>query len=166
MLSNNTSVNNLIEKLAERLQEKKLMLAVAESCTGGLLAQQCTELCGSSSWFECGFVTYSNASKIRLLDVQVDVLNENGAVSSQVADQMAEGVLSHSDADISASITGIAGPSGGSDTKPVGTVYISTAVKNQSAGATHHIFQGNRQSIREQSMQMAITKLISKLEHI
>lgn len=158
-----------IKPLAERLMELKLKVAVAESCTGGLLAQQCTSLSGSSHWFECGFVTYSNASKIRLLEVEADILNEHGAVSAQVAEQMAIGVLMHSDAELSASITGIAGPDGGTDAKPVGTVYIATAmrneVKNQPAHVhvTHHLFQGDRQSIREQTADEAVVQLIRQL---
>jgi len=162
----------LVEQLAERLIENKLTVAVAESCTGGMLAQQFTSLNGSSSWFECGFVTYSNASKIGLLEVEVDVLNKYGAVSSQVAEQMALGVLNQCDADISASITGIAGPGGGSKEKPVGTVYIGTAMKNgaenqtnfQAVSSTHHLFVGDRQSVREQTTAMAIAELINRLE--
>ena len=162
----NLSIEALIGELAELLVSKNFKLAVAESCTGGMLAQQCTSRNGSTKWFECGFVTYSNASKIRLLGVQVNVLDEYGAVSSQVAEQMAMGVLSHSDADISASITGIAGPGGGTEIKPVGTVYIAIAVKNQAAKITHHLFRGNRKLIREQSMLMAVIKLMSQLEQI
>ncbi len=162
----NFSIEALIEELAEMLVNMNLKLAVAESCTGGMLAQQCTARSGSTKWFECGFVTYSNASKTSLLGVEVKVLDKYGAVSPQVAEQMAMGVLSHSDADISASITGIAGPGGGTESKPVGTVYIAIAVKNQTAKATHHLFKGNRQLIREQSMRMAVIKLMSKLEQI
>lgn len=153
-----------IDRLAKRLIEQELTLAVAESCTGGMLAQQCTALPGSSIWFECGFVTYSNASKIRLLGVQVNVLDEFGAVSPQVAERMALGALTHSDADISASITGIAGPGGGSELKPVGTVYLATALKGQMAKSTLHVFRGDRQSIREQSTQIAIEQLIERLD--
>lgn len=153
-----------IEELAQQLVEKKLMLAVAESCTGGMLAQHCTSLSGSSNWFECGLVTYSNASKIRLLGVQANVLYEHGAVSSQVAEQMAMGVLKHCDADISTSITGIAGPGGESELKPVGTVYIATAIKNQPVRVKHHLFQGDRQAIREQTTHTAIIELLSTLE--
>ena len=91
--NSDSPIETLIEQLAERLIEKNLTLAVAESCTGGMLAQQCTSLNGSSKWFECGFVTYSNASKIRLLGVQANVLDEYGAVSSQVAEQMATGAI-------------------------------------------------------------------------
>jgi nicotinamide-nucleotide amidase len=160
----NLSSRKLIVQMAEVLIEKKLRLAVAESCTGGMLAQQCTSLSGCSDWFECGFVTYSYASKTSLLDVQADVLKEHGAVNKEVAEQMASGVLNHCDANISASITGIAGPSGGSESKPIGTVYIATAVKNQSANATHYLFQGDRQSVREQSVQMSIIEILSRLE--
>ncbi|MEJ2115528.1 MAG: CinA family protein, partial [Gammaproteobacteria bacterium] len=110
----NLSIEALIDELAEMLVNKNLKLAVAESCTGGMLAQQCTARSGSTKWFECGFVTYSNASKTSILGVEVKVLSEHGAVSLQVAEQMAMGVLRNCDADISASITGIAGPSGGS----------------------------------------------------
>lgn len=161
--NSNSPIEILTEQLAERLAEKNLTLALAESCTGGMLAQQCTSLNGSSKWFECGFVTYSNASKIRLLGVQANVLDEYGAVSSVVAEQMATGVLNHSGADISASITGIAGPDGGSESKPVGTVYIATAVKNQPAHAIHHLFQGDRQSIREQTTQIALMELLERV---
>ena len=161
------SKKNLIKQLAERLVEQKLTVAVAESCTGGMLAQQFTSLSGSSNWFECGFVTYSNASKIRLLEVEADVLCEYGAVSPQAAEQMAIGVLKHSDADISASITGIAGPGGGTEVKPVGTVYIATAVrsevKNQPGNVNHHVFAGDRHAIREQAAEMAIVELIKRI---
>ncbi len=162
------SKKSFIKQLANQLIEKKLKVAVAESCTGGMLAQQFTSLSGSSKWFECGFVTYSNASKIRLLGVEADVLNEYGAVSAQVAEQMAIGVLEHSDADISASITGIAGPGGGTEGKPVGTVYIATAVKNeiknQPAKVGHHLFVGDHQAIREQTTDMAIAELIKRIK--
>lgn len=161
------SKKNLIKSLAERLIEKKLMVAVAESCTGGMLAQQFTSLGSSSKWFECGFVTYSNASKIQLLEVEAEALSEYGAVSPQVAEQMAIGVLKHCDADISASITGIAGPSGGTEIKPVGTVYIATAirheVKNQSAYVSHHEFVGDRQAVREQAAEIAIAELLKRI---
>ncbi len=153
----------LIERLAEQLTEKNITVAVAESCTGGMLAQEFTALNGSSKWFECGFVTYSNVSKIKMLGVEPHVLDEYGAVSSQVAEQMALGVLAHSDATISASITGIAGPSGGTAEKPVGTVYIGTAMTNQAAKTELHQFQGDRKSIREQTVQAAISQLMGEL---
>ena len=162
-LSTNTSKKALIGQLAENLLVNNLMVAVAESCTGGMLAQEFTALEASSKWFECGFVTYSNASKIRLLGVDANVLSKYGAVSSQVAEQMALGSLAHSAAKISASITGIAGPSGGTAKKPVGTVYIGTARAGQSAKSVLHQFHGDRQSIREQTVLAAITQLLEEL---
>lgn len=152
-----------LNQLAKQLIDKKLKLAVAESCTGGMLAQQCTSLSGSSKWFECGFVTYSNVSKIRLLEVEAEVLNEHGAVSSHVAEQMALGVLHHSEADISVSITGVAGPGGGTDDKPVGTVFIASAVKNQVTKVNHYVFDGDRQAIRLQTVDKAILELINRI---
>ncbi len=155
--------DRLVGRLAECLIKKELTLAVAESCTGGMLAQQCTSLPGSSKWLECGFVTYSNASKIRLLGVQAKVLGEHGAVSSQVAEMMALGVLEHSDANISVAITGIAGPGGGSELKPVGTVYIATAQQGQVVKSKLHTLRGDRQSVREQSTHNAIEQLLERL---
>ena len=152
-----------IEQLANQLIANNSTVAVAESCTGGLLAQQFTALSGSSKWFECGFVTYSNASKIKMLDVEANVLDKYGAVSAEVAKQMALGVLTHSNADLSASITGVAGPSGGTAEKPVGTVYIGTSMKDYSVQVVLHHFHGDRQSIREQSAQAAIKLLLERL---
>ena len=152
-----------IEQLANQLMVNHLMVAVAESCTGGMLAQQLTAITGSSKWFECGFVTYSNVSKIRMLGVEANVLSEYGAVSAQVAEQMAVGVIANSDASISASITGIAGPSGGTDEKPIGTVFIGTARKHQKAKSVLHHFHGDRGSIREQATQAAIGQLLECL---
>ena len=161
------STLNQMKQLAELLIDKKIKIAVAESCTGGMLAQQCTSLNGSSRWFECGFVTYSNISKISLLGVKVEILNEYGAVSSQVAEQMALGALQHSEADVSISITGIAGPGGGTQDKPVGTVYIATAVnnevKNQTAKAKLHVFEGDRRAVREQTATAAVADLIDRM---
>ena len=152
-----------IEQLANQLISNNSIVAIAESCTGGLLAQQFTALNGSSKWFECGFVTYSNASKIKMLGVQANVLNEYGAVSAEVAEQMALGVLANSNANLSASITGIAGPSGGTSEKPVGTVYIGVAYKDDSINSELHHFNGDRQSIRKQSVEAAIVQLLRRL---
>ena len=161
--NSNSPIEILIQQMAEQLVKNNLTFAVAESCTGGMLAQQCTSLTDSSNWFECGFVTYSNASKIRLLGVQANVLDEYGAVSPQIAEQMAEGVLHYSAADASTSITGIAGPGGGSESTPVGTVFIATAVKNQPTAAVKYLFNGDRQSVREQSVHAAIQQLLKRL---
>jgi len=114
----------LLEKLSERLNEKNLKIAVAESCTGGLISHSITNISGSSNYFDRGIVTYSNKSKIELLGVKKESLDKYGAVSKQVAIEMAEGIKKRSKVDIGVSTTGIAGPTGGSDEKPVGTVFI------------------------------------------
>lgn len=109
------------------LRRRKLLIATAESCTGGLLTGLLTEIAGSSDVVACGFVTYSNAAKTAMLGVPAELITQYGAVSTEVAEAMARGVLAHSPADISVSITGIAGPGGGSAEKPVGLVYIAVA---------------------------------------
>ncbi len=157
------NIADSIKPLIDLMTDKNMKLATAESCTGGMLSQWCTSVDGSSRWFECGFVTYSNASKIKLLGVQLKVLDEYGAVSQQVAEQMALGVLTHSDADVSVSITGIAGPGGGSEAKPVGTVYIATAGLSQRVDARHYLFEGNRQEIRQKTSFAAIQHLVEYL---
>jgi len=158
-----SDLNKHIEQLSQQLLSRDLRVAVAESCTGGMLAQAFTAKAGSSKWFECGFVTYSNASKISCLDVDANVLMEHGAVSAQTAQQMALGVLSNSEASVSAAITGVAGPDGGTEAKPVGTVYIATAVREQVTAVEVCQFQGGRHEVREQSVEKAIFELISRL---
>ena len=152
-----------IEQLAQQLLKRNFKVAVAESCTGGMLAQEFTSFAGSSSWFECGFVTYSNASKIMSLGVSSEVISKHGAVSEETAVQMALGVLKNSHANLSASITGIAGPGGGTESKPVGTVYIATALENNETKTIRHQFEGDRQSIRQQSVEQAIFQLSEHL---
>ena len=115
-------LETLCEALAQVLIAHKLRMATAESCTGGLIAASCTQLPGSSVWFERGFVTYSNAAKSESLGVPSSLIEANGAVSEEVAKAMAVGALNHSHADLSVAVTGIAGPTGGSAAKPVGTV--------------------------------------------
>ena len=150
----------LLEQLARQMIDSGLRLATAESCTGGMLAHWVTTLAGSSSWFECGFVTYSDESKIGILGIQPETLDRYGAVSTQVAEQMVQGALRNSTADIAVSITGIAGPSGGSAVKPTGTVYISTARRDQLPSTTHHLFDGDRTAVREQCAIQALTLLM------
>jgi len=150
--------------LAAQMLKKNFKLSTAESCTGGMLSQSITAMQGSSAWFECGFITYSNESKIKLLDVNINALQEEGAVSEVVARQMAAGALSNSTSQISASITGIAGPDGGTKEKPVGTVFIATASKQKNILVNKHLFKGDRQSIREQTTLAAISQLIQQLQ--
>lgn len=114
-------------ELLDALRQRRLQIATAESCTGGLLSGLLTEIAGSSDVVACGFVTYSNAAKTAMLGVPADLIARLGAVSPEVADAMAAGVLSHSPADVAVSVTGIAGPGGGSAAKPVGLVYIAAA---------------------------------------
>ena len=158
-----SNIQELVQTLAKLMIAKKFKLATAESCTGGMLSQRVTALSGSSEWFECGFITYSNDLKISLLGVQAKVLDEFGAVSKEVAEQMALGTLQNCAADIAVSITGIAGPRGGSTAKPVGTVYIATAKLNQSAKAKHYHFKGNREVIRKQTTHAAIKLVVDQL---
>lgn len=156
----------LSQQLGELLKANNLKLALAESCTGGLAAEYITAVAGSSAWFDCGFVTYSNASKIKMLGVSTTSLDNYGAVSEAVANEMAAGALTHSQADISASITGIAGPDGGSEEKPVGTVCFAWAKKQDgkiTAVTATTLFQGDRQAIRHQAVSYLMANLIKKL---
>jgi nicotinamide-nucleotide amidase len=145
------------------LQEKGLMLATAESCTGGGVAQAVTDIAGSSAWFERGFVTYSNTAKNEMLGVPATLIELHGAVSEEVAAAMASGALANSRAQIALSTTGIAGPGGAVPGKPVGTVCFGWAHD----GKTHterHIFPGDRQSVREQTVRHALEGLLRMLE--
>lgn len=127
----NQDATQLVRELAEQLTQNALKICTAESCTGGLIAKSFTDLGGSSAWFECGFVTYSNASKTEMLGVPESIIRDYGAVSEAVASAMASGALQHSAADLAIAVTGIAGPDGGSEEKPVGTVWIALAARQQ-----------------------------------
>jgi len=152
-------LHQLTTKVAKFLLEKHWLLSSAESCTGGWVAKCCTDIAGSSTWFERGVVTYSNQSKQELLNVKADTLEQFGAVSEQIALEMAQGCLTQSSANISLSITGIAGPDGGSKEKPIGTVWIAWAT-NFSAKATLYHFSGNRDAIRRQAVYTALSGII------
>lgn len=156
----NTSVETLVQTLANLLKERQWTLATAESCTGGGLSYALTSLAGSSDWFERGFITYSNQAKIDLLNLKTHTLNSFGAVSEQTAREMAEGALHHSAATLAISITGIAGPGGGTPEKPVGTVWIGLAHQKHPTDARVFLFKGNRTSIREQAIETALTQLM------
>lgn len=158
------STEQLVNQLANRLVAREWKLAIAESCTGGGLAYSLTNLPGSSNWFDRGFVTYSNQAKQDLLGVSPLTLSVSGAVSEQTAREMAEGVLQHSQAQLSIAITGIAGPDGGSAEKPVGTVWFAWASINGESHACVDIFSGDRQTVREQAIQFALEKLLTFLE--
>lgn len=145
------------------LKERGLMLATTESCTGGGVAEAITEIAGSSDWFECGFVTYSNASKMSLLDVAEDTLAQYGAVSTETALEMCRGALANSKAGIALSTTGIAGPGGAVPGKPVGTVCFGWATDTRSH-VELQIFSGDRHAVREQSIEHALRGLLAFLD--
>jgi nicotinamide-nucleotide amidase len=150
-------------ELAEILQKKGWMMASAESCTGGLIAGACTDLSGSSNWFERGFVTYSNAAKTEMLGVDAALIEAHGAVSEAVARAMAIGALRHSHAQVSVAVTGVAGPTGGSLDKPVGTVWFGWCVAETSTSEMHR-FAGDRAAVRLQTVQLALTRLVELLD--
>ena len=145
--------------LAQALRGAGLKLATAESCTGGLIAAACTTVAGSSDWFERGFVTYSNESKTEMLGVAATLIATQGAVSGEVARAMANGALSHSRADLAVAVTGIAGPGGATPDKPVGTVWLAVARRGHDTQAELLQLNGDRASIRAQTVQRALQGL-------
>ena len=151
--------------LAERLLARHLMLTIAESCTGGALSAAITSVSGSSQWFERGFITYSNQSKIEMLGVNLNTLEKYGAVSENTAHEMALGALQNSRADIAISITGIAGPDGGSAEKPLGTVCFGWGSYDNIQTCTEH-FSGDRTSIRVEAVEFALKMLHHRLSNI
>ena len=149
--------------MADLLLKKKLQLVTAESCTGGLIAAACTDLAGSSAWFERGFVTYSNAAKTELLGVPERVLRRAGAVCGPVAQAMAEGALAHSHAQVAVAVTGVAGPTGGSPAKPVGTVWFGFALPGRVLTEKCH-FDGDRAAVRQATVRHALARLVELLQ--
>ncbi len=152
----------LVPKLADLLLEKKFKLVTAESCTGGAVAAACTDLAGSSDWFERGFVTYSNAAKTELLGVDAALIVMHGAVSEAVARAMAQGALVHSAAQVSLAVTGVAGPGGGSPAKPVGTVWFAWGVSGQ-VHSQKMQFTGDRAAVRRAAVTHALQRLTELL---
>ena len=149
--------------LAQALQARGWMMATAESCTGGLIAAQCTELAGSSLWFERGFVTYSNAAKTELTGVPAALIAAHGAVSEPVARAMAQGALQHAQAQVSMAVTGIAGPGGGSADKPEGTVWLAWCVAGQ-LSSERCVFGGDRAAVRAATVQHALQGLLTRVQ--
>jgi nicotinamide-nucleotide amidase len=158
------SLRDLASRLGALLKERGLMLASAESCTGGWLSMELTAISGSSDWFERGFVTYSNDAKRELLGVAGETLDTQGAVSEPVAREMAEGALRNSRAGVSVAITGVAGPTGGTPSKPVGTVCIAWAGPSAARRSAVYRFDGDRESVRRQSVGAALQGMIEQLE--
>lgn len=158
--SSDAALAVLAQEAGRTLQAARWRLATAESCTGGWIAKCITDIAGSSSWFERGYVTYSDAAKVQALGVRSSTLQAHGAVSAETADEMAQGALKQSGADIAVSVTGIAGPDGGSVQKPVGLVWFALARRGSSTRSEHHRFQGDRAAIRSAAVARALTLVI------
>jgi nicotinamide-nucleotide amidase len=157
-------IESLTLNLAQQLLQQGAMIATAESCTGGLIAKTLTDLAGSSAWFDRGFVTYSNAAKVDMLGVDPRMLDESGAVSEPTARAMAAGALRHSCARYAVAVTGIAGPGGGSEHKPVGTVWFGFA-DNDLVLSEMLRFRGDRAQVRQQTLRHALEKICAIVEN-
>jgi nicotinamide-nucleotide amidase len=164
VVPDDVTLSELARAVAKRLDGARRRLVTAESCTGGWIAKLCTDIPGSSDWFDCGFVCYSNAAKIRDLDVPEKLIEAEGAVSDAVVNAMAEGALARTGANVAIAVSGIAGPSGAMPGKPVGTVWFALAHRRvdhiESQG---HLIQfgGNRDAVRRQSVEYALNLLLS-----
>ncbi|MCH9769252.1 MAG: CinA family protein [Gammaproteobacteria bacterium] len=151
-------------KLGQTLLQSGLKIATAESCTGGGIAEEITAVNGSSRWFDCGFIAYANEAKIQALGVAPDILMNSGAVSEETALAMAAGALANSRADIAISVTGVAGPSGGSEEKPVGLVWFACARRGEEAVAKSAQFAGGRKNVRCSAIRFALNFVLSELK--
>ncbi len=157
-------IEELANQIIQRGTDKKLMVACAESCTGGLIAGALTEIAGSSAVFDRGFVTYSNEAKTHMLGVSIDIIDTSGAVSEIVAREMVSGALDNSRADIAVAVTGIAGPSGGTEEKPIGLVYIAAKKRDGFANVSECRFGDiGRTEIRKRSVKMALEMLLAQM---
>ena len=158
----NLTVLTQVQRLAATLLVRNWQLATAESCTGGLIAAACTDVAGSSQWFERGFVSYSNAAKTQMLGVSASLIAEHGAVSEAVVRAMAEGAVAHSLAQASVAVTGVAGPGGGSAAKPVGTVWFAWQL-NGVGSSECRVFAGDRAAVRAATVAHALQGLLNRL---
>ena len=156
--------SELIHRIAVALIQRRERIGTAESCTGGLIAAACTSLSGSSEWFERGVVSYSNEAKAELLGVPKGLIALHGAVSAEVAEHMARGLLAHAPIDWALSVTGIAGPTGGSLDKPVGTVWLALVHAGLPAQVWRENFSGDRQAVRLQTVRAGLSALCEALE--
>jgi nicotinamide-nucleotide amidase len=156
-------MENLVAQVGGALKSHGMMLATAESCTGGGVAQAITEVAGSSAWFERGFVTYSNLSKQQMLGVRETTLKQYGAVSEMTVRELVAGALANSAAQVALAVTGIAGPDGGTVDKPVGTVWFAWGIKHGETHAQRHQLGGNRAEVRAQAVHIALQGLIDLL---
>ena len=153
----------LAAQVGGALKAHGLMLATAESCTGGGVAQAITDVAGSSAWFERGFITYSNLSKQQMLGVSEATLNQRGAVSEATVREMVAGALANSTAQVAVGVSGIAGPDGGTPDKPVGTVWFAWGIKHGATHAQRHQINGNRVAVRAQATRIALQGVIDLL---
>lgn len=160
-------MNSQLEALAKTLGDvalkARMMVTTAESCTAGGISYTITDIAGSSQWFDRGFVTYTNASKMDLLGVSASTLEAVGAVSSECASEMVLGALAHSNADIAVAVTGIAGPGGAVPGKPVGTVFLAWGRRGEVPEVVRKEFPGDRQAVRTATIQCAIEGLIQRI---
>jgi len=154
----------LIDRIALALIQRKERMGTAESCTGGLIAAACTSLAGSSQWFERGVVSYSNQAKTELLGVPAPLIELYGAASPEVAQHMARGLLAHAPIDWALAVTGIAGPTGGSDKRPVGTVWLALLHAGRPVKVWQELFAGDRHEVRAATVNAALTALCEALE--
>lgn len=164
MVSAESSISALVQQVAEKLLAKKLILSTAESCTGGWIAQSLTDLAGSSAWFDTGFVTYSNEAKQRLLDVPAEIFSfaGPGAVSEETVLAMTQGAIENSRANVAVAVSGVAGPDGGSEEKPVGTVWIAWQWESK-AGAQCFQFAGDRRAVRLATVEAGLAGVLQLL---
>ena len=151
------------KRVADKLMQRNLQMACAESCTGGLLSKICTDVPGSSAWFDRAYITYSKTSKTQMLGVDADLIRQHGAVSEQVAAAMVQGVVQNSGVGLAASITGIAGPGGGTAEKPVGTVCFGFAFPGKAVTTSRMHFEGDRDHVRMQSVIYVFEHLLEML---
>lgn len=160
----NDPIFGIAEKVGRRLLEHGLTAVTAESCTGGWIGQAITAVPGSSAWFDRGFVTYTNGAKQDMLGVTDDTLARHGAVSGETVREMVAGALSRSRGDVAVAVSGIAGPSGGTPAKPVGTVWLAWGLKGHEAYAECHVFAGDREAVRRQAVMRALEGLLELVD--
>lgn len=153
---NDSELHTMAANLGSRLRDARLMLATAESCTGGWIAKTVTDIAGSSEWFDCGIAAYSYEAKQALLGVRPETLEQHGAVSRETVMEMVSGALVHSGAHVAVAVTGIAGPGGGTHDKPVGTVWIAWKRRGGYSTALHFHFRGDREMVRRQTVAAAL----------
>ncbi len=161
--SMNESHDTLAAELGRRLLDQGLTMATAESCTGGWIAKVMTDIAGSSAWFDRGFVTYSNAAKQQMLGVSPETLATWGAVSAEVVTEMAQGALTRSEAGFAVAVSGIAGPDGGTEDKPAGTVWFAWAGRGKETQTRRIQFAGDRNEVRHQAVREAIEGILERL---